>query len=58
MWWQAMDAQSESRVAKEAMVIAEIVEMMHLATKIHDTILEEGDALDKGNPAHRCVWLF
>jgi geranylgeranyl pyrophosphate synthase len=53
-----MNAQSESRVAKEAMVIAEIVEMMHLATKIHDTILEEGDALDKGNPAHRCVLLF
>jgi geranylgeranyl pyrophosphate synthase len=37
---------------KEALVMAEIVEMMHLATQVHDTILEDGDALDKGNPAH------
>lgn len=37
---------------KEALVMAEIVEMMHLATQVHDTILEEGDSLDKGNPAH------
>ena len=32
---------------KEALVMAEIVEMMHLATQVHDTILEDGDALDK-----------
>jgi len=41
---------SESK--KEALVIAEIVEMMHMATQVHDTILEDGDSLDKGNPAH------
>merc|ERR1719409_2256801 len=36
----------------EALVMAEIIEMMHLATLVHDTVLEEDDALEKGNPAH------
>lgn len=36
----------------EALVMAEIIEMMHLATQVHDTVLEEDDALEKGNPAH------
>ena len=33
--------------------MAEIVEMMHLAAQVHDTVLEDGDSLDKGNPAHK-----
>jgi len=41
----------ESRVA--ALTMAEIVEMMHLSTQIHDTILEEGDEMGKGNQAHK-----
>jgi geranylgeranyl pyrophosphate synthase len=37
----------------DAMVIAEIVEIMHTSTVIHDTVLEDYEALDKGNVAHR-----
>mmetsp|Transcript_31955 Transcript_31955/g.71768 ORF Transcript_31955/g.71768 Transcript_31955/m.71768 type:complete len:586 (-) Transcript_31955:2388-4145(-) len=37
----------------EALTMAEIVEMMNLATQIHDTILEDGDDLEKGNQAHK-----
>mmetsp|Transcript_47323 Transcript_47323/g.115236 ORF Transcript_47323/g.115236 Transcript_47323/m.115236 type:complete len:510 (-) Transcript_47323:146-1675(-) len=37
----------------DAMVIAEIVEIMHTSTVIHDTVLEDFEALEKGNPAHR-----
>ncbi|EKX36387.1 geranylgeranyl pyrophosphate synthase [Guillardia theta CCMP2712] len=35
------------------MVIAEIIEIMHTSTIIHDTVLEDYDALEKGNAAHR-----
>eukprot|EP00290_Baffinella_frigidus_P013716 CAMPEP_0180163936 /NCGR_PEP_ID=MMETSP0986-20121125/30086_1 /TAXON_ID=697907 /ORGANISM="non described non described, Strain CCMP2293" /LENGTH=602 /DNA_ID=CAMNT_0022114647 /DNA_START=15 /DNA_END=1820 /DNA_ORIENTATION=+ len=37
----------------EVLAIAEIVELMQLATQIHDTILEDDDRLDKGNEAHK-----
>eukprot|EP00290_Baffinella_frigidus_P005851 CAMPEP_0180137988 /NCGR_PEP_ID=MMETSP0986-20121125/12582_1 /TAXON_ID=697907 /ORGANISM="non described non described, Strain CCMP2293" /LENGTH=512 /DNA_ID=CAMNT_0022079639 /DNA_START=117 /DNA_END=1655 /DNA_ORIENTATION=+ len=37
----------------DAMVIAEIIEIMHTATVIHDTVLEDFDSLEKGNAAHR-----
>ena len=37
----------------DAMVIAEIVEIMHTSTVIHDTVLEDYEAFEKGNMAHR-----
>ena len=37
----------------EVLAIAEIVELMQLATQIHDTILEDDDRLEKGNEAHK-----
>jgi len=37
----------------DAMVIAEIIEIMHTSTMIHDTVLEDYQALEKGNVAHR-----
>ena len=40
-------------VRDEVLAIAEIVEMMQLATQIHDTVLEDDDRLDKGNQAHK-----
>jgi len=55
--FEALQSGGDSKVGaeqkKEALVLAEIVEMMHLAAQVHDTVLEEGDSLDKGNPAHR-----
>ena len=53
--FEALSAQQsgvDEAQKQEARVIAEIVEMMHLATQIHDTVLEEDDSLEKGNPAH------
>jgi len=52
--FEALNAQNGAGTdqKKEALVMAEIVEMMHMATQVHDTILEDGDSLDKGNPAH------
>lgn len=38
---------------QDAMVIAEIVEIMHTSTVIHDTVLEDYEAFEKGNMAHR-----
>jgi hypothetical protein len=38
---------------EDAMVIAEIVEIMHTSTVIHDTVLEDYEAFEKGNMAHR-----
>jgi geranylgeranyl pyrophosphate synthase len=37
----------------EYLAMAEIVEIMHMSTMIHDTVLEDGDRLDKGNAAHK-----
>ena len=37
----------------DAMVIAEIIEIMHTSTVIHDTVLEDYEAFEKGNMAHR-----
>mmetsp|Transcript_17368 Transcript_17368/g.40090 ORF Transcript_17368/g.40090 Transcript_17368/m.40090 type:complete len:600 (+) Transcript_17368:208-2007(+) len=37
----------------EYLAMAEIVEVMHISTLIHDTVLEEGDSFEKGNAAHR-----
>jgi len=37
----------------DAMVIAEIVEIMHTSSVIHDTVLEDYEAFEKGNMAHR-----
>jgi geranylgeranyl pyrophosphate synthase len=37
----------------DAMTVSEIVEIMHTSTLIHDTVLEEYEALEKGNVAHR-----
>jgi len=46
-------AAGPEQVRESALTMAEIVEMMHLSTQIHDTILEEGDEMSKGNQAHR-----
>jgi len=37
----------------EYLAMAEIVEVMHISTVIHDTVLEDGDSLEKGNAAHK-----
>jgi len=37
----------------DAMIMAEIIEIMHTSTVIHDTVLEDYQALEKGNVAHR-----
>lgn len=37
----------------EYLAMAEIVEIMHMSTQIHDTVLEDGDSLEKGNAAHK-----
>jgi len=44
---------TEPRHHDDAMVIAEIVEIMHTSTVIHDTVLEDYEAFEKGNMAHR-----
>lgn len=45
-------SQSPADFKDDAMIIAEIVEIMHTSSLIHDTVLEDFDALEKGNPAH------
>jgi len=51
---RALEEGREGHEAHEAaLTMAEIVEMMHLSTQIHDTILEEGDEMGKGNQAHK-----
>jgi geranylgeranyl pyrophosphate synthase len=55
----ALKAQEGSGAARpdahhdDAMTVSEIVEIMHTSTLIHDTVLEEYEALEKGNVAHR-----
>jgi len=49
---ESLPASEREGYLDDCMVLAEIVEIMHTSTVIHDTVLEDFDSLEKGNPAH------
>jgi len=49
---QSLPVEERAAYMDDCMVLAEIVEIMHTSTVIHDTVLEDFDSLEKGNPAH------